>query len=165
MGLQKNIKHALQSLPVWAGIAAFGFGVFGATVLSSKPAFSAGQCDKGRVLSVVAHEDDDLLFLSPDLTKDIGLKKCVTTLYLTAGDAGQGEAYWQSREAGVAAAYAHLANRTPVWTSDSLEFAGRKLHRMSLQSGQVVTLLFMRLPDGYGSGSGYTQTGSVSLKK
>ncbi len=43
-----------------------------------------------RDLSIVAHEDDDLLFLSLDLPKRIQAGDSVRTIFLTAGDAGLG---------------------------------------------------------------------------
>ncbi len=39
-------------------------------------------------MAVVAHQDDSLLFLSPDLLHDIQAGDCVTTVYVTAGDGG-----------------------------------------------------------------------------
>ena len=57
-------------------------------------------CPQGTTLNFVAHEDDDLLFLSPDLLHDLHNGKCVTTVLLTAGDAGDVSSYWLGREDG-----------------------------------------------------------------
>ena len=67
----------------------------------------------------VAHEDDDLLFLNPDIDAAFAAGKYVTTVYLTAGsctgDVGEG-AYYLTREAGDLEAYAHLAGVANEWT-------------------------------------------------
>src|SRR4051812_7184638 len=68
---------------------------------SSNPqkAFAEG-CVQGTLLNIVAHEDDDLLFLSPNLLQDIQTDHCVRTIVVTAGDGGAGTTYWEDREAG-----------------------------------------------------------------
>ena len=50
-------------------------------------------CPQGAVLDIVAHEDDDLLFLSPDVLHDIAAGRCVQTVFVTAGDANLGMGY------------------------------------------------------------------------
>lgn len=50
------------------------------------------------VMNIVAHQDDDLLFMSPALLNNIQAKHCIRTVYLTAGDAGSDPAYWLNRE-------------------------------------------------------------------
>ena len=47
-----------------------------------------------------AHQDDDLIFMSPSLLNDVASGVGVWTVYLTAGDAGLGEDYWRGREEG-----------------------------------------------------------------
>src|SRR4051812_1146650 len=61
---------------------------------------TAGACGSGTTLVIVAHEDDDLLFLSPDLVGDVKSDRCVHAVFLTAGDAGSTAAYWAGRELG-----------------------------------------------------------------
>ena len=67
------------------------------------------QCMGGTTLSFVAHEDDDLLFLNPDIAKSILAGKCTITVFVTAGDAGVDASYWKNRELGSKASYAALA--------------------------------------------------------
>lgn len=55
-------------------------------------------CPQGAVFNVVAHQDDDLLFLSPDLLHDVQANRCVRTVFVTAGDAGRDATYWGGRE-------------------------------------------------------------------
>lgn len=100
-------------------------------------------------MTIVAHEDDDLLFVNPEISDDILAGRCVTTLYVTSGDAARGEAYWRGREEGEKAAYARMAGRPAQWTEDTLTVDGHNVHRASL-AGATVTLLFLRLPDRVG---------------
>lgn len=50
-----------------------------------------------QTLNIVAHPDDDLLFLNPDILCDIRNGDIPHILYLTAGDDGQDETYVQYR--------------------------------------------------------------------
>ena len=40
-------------------------------------------------MDVVAHEDNDILFMDPVAPADVAAGRCLTTVYLTAGDDGQ----------------------------------------------------------------------------
>src|SRR5689334_18853342 len=74
-------------------------------------------------MNVVAHEDDDLLFIYPPTSQDATRGRCLTTVYLTAGDDGRGASYWHRREAGAMAAYAQMAGVTDAWTTTELQTA------------------------------------------
>ncbi len=39
----------------------------------------------GGALTIVAHPDDDLLFLNPDILRDIEAGRCARTVFVTAG--------------------------------------------------------------------------------
>ena len=54
------------------------------------------QAAKGPILTIVAHEDDDLIFISPDLLHAIQAGATVRTVYVTAGDDGMSASYWMS---------------------------------------------------------------------
>lgn len=112
-------------------------------------------------LYVVAHQDDDLLFMNPTLDHDIERGIEVTTLFLTAGDAGNLEAYWKRREEGVRAAHALLAHANNDWIEDQLALGERLITRFSLRSDPAQKLLFLRLPDGKDDGSGFNGNGSL----
>lgn len=102
-----------------------------------------------RLLNIVAHMDDDLLFLSPDLLHSIGAHACVKTIYLTADDAGHGVARMRDKEAGARAAYAWLATSQDTWS----ETIDDQVARWEL-SGGLVQIVGLRLPDGgYGAGA------------
>ncbi|MGZ4664696.1 MAG: DUF7402 domain-containing protein [Frankiaceae bacterium] len=122
-------------------------------------------CPSGVTLSVVAHEDDDLLFLSPDLIDDMHNGRCVRTVYVTAGNANQGASYWQGREAGEKAAYAHMAAVPDAWTQSDAGLAGHPIPVYTLASQPRISLAFMRLPDGFPDGSGGSLNDFESLQK
>lgn len=113
-----------------------------------------------RVLNVVAHPDDDLLFLSPDLLRSMDAGSHIRTVYLTAGDAGRARAYWTGRMAGVRAAYAQMAGVTDRWVEVDPGLPG--VTAQALVAAPRVSLVFLKLPDG-GSGSGYQRYGHASL--
>ncbi|MEV6304138.1 PIG-L family deacetylase [Actinoplanes sp. NPDC051861] len=128
-------------------------GAVALALTSATPALMAASADAAevacaRTLNVVAHQDDDLLFINPAISADLAAGRCVTTLFLTAGDAARGAAYWRSRELGAMAAYAQMTGGT-TWVEDSLMVSGRPVHRATLE-GTGVTLLFLRLPDRVG---------------
>lgn len=112
-------------------------------------------------LYIVAHQDDDLLFMNPSLLRDIQDGAETTTLFLTAGDAGNAEDYWKRREAGIRAAYAAMASSPDQWDEDRLTLSGRGLIRFTLRGRPGVRAVFLRLPDGNGDGGGFGGRGSL----
>ena len=119
---------------------------------------------KGTSLNVVAHQDDDLLFMNPDVLEDVRAKRCIRTVYLTAGDAGEASAYWMSRETGAKAAYAEMYGVPSVWRDERELIAGRFVTVSYLQDAPYVSLVFLRLPDGNLRGEGFASTNSLSLQ-
>ncbi len=124
------------------------------------PAWAApptlAQCHGIKDLAFVAHLDDDLLFMNPDIASNIEAGGCVRVVYLTASDAGEGETYMLGRERGVRAAYAYMAHKPDVWKSDAGMVGQRRIARVTLQENPRVQLWHMRLKDpwlGKGWGS------------
>jgi LmbE family N-acetylglucosaminyl deacetylase len=105
-------------------------------------------------LQMVAHPDDDLLFMNPDVIRDVEAGACVRTVFLTTGDANQDDSYWQSRERGIRAAYATMAGAEDSWTLGRLQVAGRELELATLDDAPGISLVFLRLPDGNRRGTG-----------
>ncbi|MGM1059860.1 RICIN domain-containing protein [Saccharothrix sp. Mg75] len=99
-----------------------------------------------RVLNVVAHHDDDLLFLSPDLLRDLRDRAVVRTVFLVASDYHGYPDYMLARELGVREAYAQAAGLagTP-WRSWAVSFGGVASTLWTL--GDRVSILENRLPD------------------
>jgi LmbE family N-acetylglucosaminyl deacetylase len=126
-------------------------------------------CSKGRVLSFIAHIDDDLLFMNPSIWRAITGGKCVRTVTTTAGDAGLGQehsSYWKGREAGHRAAYADMIGvANSSWTFGDAGVAGRSILMATSTANPKVSLVWMRLPDGGVKGGGFKTTGLVSLQR
>lgn len=119
------------------------------------PLSDSGACAEGTTLQVVAHQDDDLLFMTPDLMNIHARGRCLRTVYLTAGDAGEQVAYWGSREKGAKAAYASLYKSPNAWNDETQMVAGKPVTVSTLAGSPGVSLVFLRLPDGNLHGEGF----------
>jgi len=114
---------------------------------------------------VVAHPDDDLFFQSPTLVNEIGSGSCITTLVLTAGDAGVGTTYAQAREQGSDAAYARMGGVSNSYINSYGTFGGQKVLIRTASNAGRIQRIFMRLPDGNVAGGGYQVTNYETLRK
>ena len=128
-------------------------------------AASASSQTPGATLTVVAHEDDELLFMSPDLLHAIRAGVAVRTVYLTAGDDGMPASYWMTREEGPRAAYALMAGTANSWTQSDAGVPGHPIPLFTLSGNPGISLAYLRLPDGNLNGSGFASTGNESLQK
>jgi hypothetical protein len=125
-------------------------------------------CTTLSVMNIVAHEDDDLLFMNPDLIHKIQASYCIHTIYITAGDAGMGHFYWLSREEGSEAAYDYMLgiSSNTVWIQRIVELSSHEFITVANPKGNSrVTLIFMHLPDGNLTGQGFSYSGNESLAK
>lgn len=116
-------------------------------------------------MQVVAHTDDDLIFLSPDFMRDIQAKRCVQTVYTTAGEAGEGASYWRGLEAGIRASYAKMAGVADSWTTSDAGVPNRPLTMQTLNGAPNISVVFMRLPDGFPNGDGSAAYNDQSILK
>ncbi len=124
----------------------------------------ASSC-KSSAMYIAAHQDDTLLFQSPSVLQDIQSGRCVRTVFLTAGDAGQGQSYWSTREDGAEAAYAQMAAVPSQWTGSQMVADGHSIHLETLVGQPGISIAYMRLPDGGDSGEGTELYGFQSLEK
>jgi LmbE family N-acetylglucosaminyl deacetylase len=118
------------------------------------------------IMNIVAHQDDDLLFMNPDLFHEITAGDCIRTIYVTAGDSGQNSVYWLGREQGSQAAYDSLAGLplTTVWTQKTVKLnTDEYVTVVSPQTDKKISLIFMRLADGNLTGNGFKSSGYESL--
>ena len=108
---------------------------------------------------IVAHQDDDLLFMNPTIHDQIVAGDPVTTVYVTAGDYGLTEDYWGDRELGEKAAYAFMTgsndwvDETQTIIVDGVEFDVASSY---LADQPDIRLYFLRLPDGFDGGGSDT---------
>ncbi len=107
---------------------------------TAAPAAVVDPPDPGRVLQVIAHPDDDLYFMNPDLRYSISAGHPVTSVYLTAGEADginatagkaattrpNKPAYAEARQNGIRAAYALMAtgDRGSPWQRTAVPTKG-----------------------------------------
>ena len=110
-------------------------------------------------LQVVAHEDDDILFMNPDIRNMIAAGYGSVTVYLTAGESvgtddgtQSRELFAASRQEGERAAYAAMAgidNVPGAWDRSTLAVRGGNLVEVdTLVAAPHLQLVFMNLPDG-----------------
>jgi putative flippase GtrA/LmbE family N-acetylglucosaminyl deacetylase len=117
-------------------------------------------------LNVIAHQDDDLLFMSPDLQHDIQANRCVRTIYVTSGDAGADKYYWISREQGSEAAYSNMLGIKDIWVERIVKLPTGQFVTVANPRGNArVSLIFMHLPDGNIQGQGFKASQYESLAR
>lgn len=124
--------------------------------------------DNVTVMNIVAHEDDDLLFMNPDILHEIDAKHCIRTVYVTAGDSGHNSQYWLGRERASEAAYESMlgASQPLVWTQKTLKIGDHEFVTVVNPKGnKQISLIFMRLPDGNLDGQGFNDSGYESLAR
>lgn len=122
-------------------------------------------CTGRSIMNIVAHEDDDLLFMNPDVMQALRDGDCVRTVYLTAGDAGHDQLYWLGRERGSKAAYATmLGQRQNIWVDRIGRLAtGQYVSISAMRNVMQASLIFLRLPDGNLNGNGFGASHFQSL--
>jgi LmbE family N-acetylglucosaminyl deacetylase len=123
-------------------------------------------CNVPTYMNIVAHQDDDLLFMNPDIIHDIKAGRCVRTIYITAGDAGSGEYYWLRREQGSEAAYSQMSGASTVWVQRIVKLSNNSYITVANPRGDTtISLIFMHLPDGNINGNGFATSGHESLQR
>ncbi|MEO8105512.1 MAG: PIG-L family deacetylase [Candidatus Saccharibacteria bacterium] len=138
------------------------------TVLPIRPdQIPNATCPLPIVMNIVAHQDDDLLFMNPAIMRDIQAGHCVRTVYLTAGDAGSGRFYMLNREQGSEGAYSYmLGQRTAGWVQRIVKLGNKQFVTVASPRGnEKVSLIFMHLPDGDLNGRGFAATNFESLAR
>jgi hypothetical protein len=108
----------------------------------------AADCGAGTLVTVVAHLDDDLLFVDPAISERLDAGWCITTLHLIGGANGADFAYVQTRERASRLAYARMAGVPDEWLESNVTIAGKLVHQMVLKARPQVRLLELRLPGG-----------------
>ena len=128
------------------------------------PEITIANCDRPTTMNIVAHQDDDLLFMSPDLIHDIEAGRCVRTVYVTAGDSGAGKFYWLGREQGSEAAYSKMLGGRQLWVQRTARLANNQFVTLASPRGNHnISLVFMHLPDGNLHGQGFKASKYASL--
>lgn len=154
-----HARHALSIALIWL----CGFWLQAEASATGTP---PAACNGMRDLVIVAHMDDDLLFMNPDIDATLATGGCVRTLYMTASERNDGAPYMRSRESGVRAAYARMAGAPDTWSMQLETVAGRPFASFTLDADPRIQLWHMRLTDpwlgkGWGSLTPLSQAESV----
>ena len=149
----------VRTLLVAAAAGALVVGLMPAT--SAAAPLAAGTTAVGGVqyMQIVAHPDDDLFFMNPDLYQSIRAGAPTVTVYTTASEiSGDGDTpadKAKSLQRGVEDAYARMAgvpdadpNAQEEWSGQAWTIGSRTLERYSLIARPNVQLVFMGLHDG-----------------
>lgn len=111
-----------------------------------------------RTVVGVAHEDDDLLFISPRVTQLVKRKCPVQVVYLTAGNDGRPAglgSFAARRETGAQRAYTRMVLTAENWALAPLQLGADRIPSYTPRSGGGdIRLTFLRLPDGLPTGDG-----------
>jgi len=136
---------ATFTAPAAGSYVARAFQNNGFTLLAESAVFTSASGSAGSPgLYVVAHPDDELLFINPDLENDILAGRPVRVVFVTSGD--QSGPYLE-REAAVLAAGAGMANVANTWSCTTATYAGKALNSCTLSGNPLVKYQFMRLDD------------------
>lgn len=153
----------------WRRVGHLGLALAAGAVLIVMPGAEAGiaapVCAGGTTLNIAAHQDDDILFQTPDIQRDIDRRRCLVTVFLTAGDAGAGPVYWNERELGPRSAYAFMAGVADQWERGTASIGGHDVVVDSLAARPEISLVYLRMPDGGVGGGGFPAEGNESLLK
>ena len=99
-------------------------------------------------LTVVAHQDDDLLFMQPDLYDAVKRKVGVTNVYITAGNGKQGFDKSEERYDGLMAAYGSIVGAgASDWSCGWIRIGSNEVEHCRLEDARV-SLVFLGYPDG-----------------
>lgn len=97
-------------------------------------------------LAIVAHQDDDLIFMQPDLYAAVEAGAGVTNVYVTAGNADGGLDDAEKRYAGLMSAYGAIVG-SDAWGCGWVDIAGHRAEHCRLADAPV-SLVFLGYPDG-----------------
>ncbi|WP_194922193.1 PIG-L family deacetylase, partial [Catenulispora rubra] len=142
------------------GMGALAIGAFGAdtgvtTVESDLVGRPARLASRVAFLQVVAHPDDDLYFMNPDIADSVRTGGEVTTIVLTSAEAGGGASFAAARQHGLRSAYARMAGAEDdaPWRRSVLVTRGGEAELCELAADARVRLVFLDISMGAYTGS------------
>jgi LmbE family N-acetylglucosaminyl deacetylase len=130
-----------MSRPAHAALAMVAAATVALTAAATWSGCTRPAASPPRRVQIVAHQDDDLMFMNPELERAIRDGETVTTVFVTAGAQMAEREYGAAREAGIRAAYARMAGVADSWN----EMDG-PVHSIALAARPDVSLVFFRLP-------------------
>jgi LmbE family N-acetylglucosaminyl deacetylase len=97
-------------------------------------------------LTIVAHQDDDLLLMQPDLYDAVKHRTGITNVYVTAGNARGGLELAENRYEGLKSAYSAIAGDDD-WSCGWIRIGPVEVEHCRLASARI-SLVFLGYPDG-----------------
>lgn len=103
----------------------------------------------GQLVQVIAHPDDDILFMNPDLAASIHSGQPTTSIYLTGGESSMPNpaGYAAQRQEGTRAAYAHMAGVPNDWTRQVIPAGNRMVETDHLTARPDLRIVFLNVPE------------------
>ncbi|GAM18669.1 hypothetical protein SAMD00019534_018440 [Acytostelium subglobosum LB1] len=112
---------------------------------------SQSSCNGVSQVNIVAHQDDDILFIDPAITDVLRSGGCVTTIFMTSGSFND-FAYMETRESASLAAYQEILGSSSSWMLyiNELVVGGGTVSITTRRSilNPKLTIVYMRLPQG-----------------
>jgi LmbE family N-acetylglucosaminyl deacetylase len=139
----RDNRHDAGMRAWWVSAAVLSWAACGDNVFGTgEPLAPAGD------LAILAHQDDDLLFMQPDLYDAVQRGGGVTSVYVTAGNSTGGLDAAEIRYKGLKSAYAVIAGaHLDDWTCGWIDLAGHAAEHCRLAAGNL-SLVFLGYPDG-----------------
>ena len=109
---------------------------------------------------IVAHQDDDLLFMNPDIERSIQSGNQVVVVHVTAGNVrrdAMANRYWANRERGNLRALAQMASPSSSWSWSTPVYGTKFVAQYSRTS---LTSIYIRIDDPGTDTMWYTPTES-----
>jgi len=179
----RRAQRALPSVAVPV-LAMIGCSLPADAVPGAGAASTAISTDTASQMNIVAHEDDDFLFMNPDIQNQIAPGFDIVTVYVTAGEAdgdgrcasvdGSRDEHARDRQRAVRAAYARMAN--PALTAAQADAAAwtrelivpdpevtwpHTVERYTLGASPNIRLIFMNLREAGDSATGFSGPGTI----
>ena len=98
-------------------------------------------------LTILAHQDDDLIFMQPDVAAAAARHGGLTNVYVTAGNGRRGIVAADRRYRGLMEAYAWAAGTPSRWSCGWILLAGHVAEHCRLAAA-AISLVFLGYPDG-----------------
>ncbi|EJM33812.1 putative carbohydrate-binding protein [Pseudomonas sp. GM33] len=106
-------------------------------------------CSGEHLVSVVAHMDDDLLFIEPGISEVLTRGGCVTVIFMVGGSSGAGFDYVINREKASEKAYERMLGVSTGWETSIIEVGSAHLRSVVATSNSRLRLIFLRVRGGH----------------
>ncbi|WP_460156066.1 RICIN domain-containing protein [Pseudomonas sp. S2_H10] len=106
-------------------------------------------CSGNHLVSVVAHMDDDLLFVESGISEVLAQGGCVTVIFMVGGSSGAGFEYVLKRERASEKAYERMLGVRTEWAPSIIEVGLVSLRSVVATANSRLRLIFLRVKGGH----------------